>query len=91
MPTHPGKTQAATTKEVDGAHGEEGPLGSEIAMKSGHGDLGDVENAVQPNDAIKVVPAPDQNLQQDVPENDTAQWTGTRPGGENPPPSAKVH
>jgi hypothetical protein len=73
---------------VDGAHGREGPLGSEIAMKSGHGDE---ENAVQPNDALKVMPAPDEDLQQDIPENQTAQWTGTRSGGENPPPSAKVH
>lgn len=88
MPTHPGKMQSATTKEVDGAHGREGPLGSEIAEKSGHGDE---ENSVQPNDAIKVIPAPDEALQQDVPDNEGAQWSGTRPGGEAPPPDVAVH
>ena len=88
MATHPGQTQAATTKEVDGAFGEGGPLGSEIAEPTGHGDE---ENAVQPNDAIKVIPAPDQELQQPAPSSGTGQWSGTRPGGESPPAGTDTH
>jgi hypothetical protein len=88
MATHPGKTESETTKEVDGAFGAGAPRGGEIARPDGKGDE---PNMLRANDALEIIPAPDEDLQQEIPNNRTAQWTGARPGGENPPPGVKTH
>ncbi len=83
-----GDTHASSQKKVDGATGEPGPEGSAIGDRSGNADE---PNQLQPNDAIRVTPKPDEAGQAGVPSDPDARWTGERPGGEAPPPTSKTH
>jgi hypothetical protein len=88
MKSMTGDQNASSTKTVDGAHGKAGPAGDPIGDTSGNANQ---PNQLQPNDAIRVTPKPDEELQASQTSDPSAQWTGERPGGEAPPPNAKTH
>ncbi len=83
-----GETQSTDQKTVAGAYGGLGPEGSPIGDKSGNADE---PNQLQPNEAIRVTPKPDEEGQADIISDPDVQTTGSKSGGLAPPATSKTH